>query len=155
MLFTLLYTAREGTNVANETVDLGYVVGPTGPKGDTGPQGAKGATGARGPQGATGPQGPKGDTGAAGSKGATGPAGPTGPTGATGPRGPQGPTGPTGPKGETGPTNLLAMYPVGSVFEVKTTLNSSLNPAQAFGGSWTLDTNTYQFSGIKRYWRTA
>lgn len=57
------------------TVDLGKVVGATGPqgiqgpKGDTGPQGVKGATGAQGPQGiqgvkgATGPQGPKGDTG--------------------------------------------------------------------------------------------
>lgn len=60
------------------TVDLGKVVGATGPqgpqgiqgpKGDTGPQGSKGATGSQGPQGvqgvkgATGPQGPKGDTG--------------------------------------------------------------------------------------------
>lgn len=44
-------------------IDLGSVVGPQGPKGDTGdtgPQGPKGDTGA------TGPEGPKGDTGAAG-----------------------------------------------------------------------------------------
>ena len=47
------------------TLDLGLVVGPQGPKGDTG---------------ATGPQGPKGDTGATGPKGATGAAGADGKT---------------------------------------------------------------------------
>lgn len=54
------------------TVDLGKVVGTTGPqgpqgiqgpKGDTGPQGFKGPTGSQGPKGDTGQQGPKGDTG--------------------------------------------------------------------------------------------
>ena len=44
-------------------IDLGSVVGPQGPKGDTGAQGPKGDTGA---------QGPKGDTGAAGPAGADG-----------------------------------------------------------------------------------
>lgn len=56
--------------MAVQVVDLGSVIGPQGPKGDTGepgPQGPKGDTGA------TGPQGPKGDTGA------TGPQGPAGP----------------------------------------------------------------------------
>ena len=40
-------------------VDLGSVVGPQGPKGDTG---AKGETGPKGDPGATGPQGPRGIT---------------------------------------------------------------------------------------------
>ncbi len=46
-------------------VDLGNVIGPTGPKGDTG------ATGPKGDTGATGPTGPKGDTGATGPRGIT------------------------------------------------------------------------------------
>lgn len=56
------------------TLDLGNVIGPQGPKGDTG---------AQGPAGATGPQGPKGDTGPQGAAGAKGA------TGATGTRGSQ------------------------------------------------------------------
>lgn len=77
--------------MATKVVDLGNVMGPQGPKGDTGatgPQGPKGDTGATGPQGPmgyTGAQGPKGDAGAAG------PQGPKGDTGATGPQGPAGP----------------------------------------------------------------
>ena len=67
--------------------NLGKVVGPQGPKGDTG------ATGPQGPTGATGPQGVQG------AKGDTGPQGPKGDTGATGP---QGPAGAQGVKGETG-----------------------------------------------------
>lgn len=47
----------EGENMAK--VDLGSVVGPQGPKGDTG---ATGATGPKGDTGATGPQGPRGIT---------------------------------------------------------------------------------------------
>ena len=49
-----------------QELDLGSVIGPQGPKGETGPQGPKGATGAtgpQGPQGETGPQGPKGEDG--------------------------------------------------------------------------------------------
>lgn len=46
--------------MATRIVDLGLVVGPQGPKGDTGPQGPKGDTGAQGPKGDPGPQGPKG-----------------------------------------------------------------------------------------------
>lgn len=38
-------------------LDLGSVIGPQGPKGDTG------ATGPQGPTGTTGATGPKGDTG--------------------------------------------------------------------------------------------
>jgi len=62
----------------NSTVDLGKVVGDTGPTGATGPQGPQGPTG---PQGATGAQGPKGDTG---ETGATGPKGDKGDTGEPG-----------------------------------------------------------------------
>ncbi len=51
------------------TLDLGRVVGPQGPKGDTG---ATGPQGPKGDTGAVGPQGPKGDTGATGPKGAAG-----------------------------------------------------------------------------------
>lgn len=46
-------------------INLGKVVGDTGPQGPTGPAGEKGATGA------TGPAGPKGDPGANGKDGIT------------------------------------------------------------------------------------
>ena len=91
--------------MAVQEIDLGNVMGPQGPKGETGatgPQGPRGATGAQGPQGEkgeTGPQGPQGiqgETGPQGPKGATGETGPQGPKGDTGPEGPQGPQGPTG-----------------------------------------------------------
>ena len=47
-------------------VDLGSVVGPQGPAGDTGPQGPAGNTGPRGPQGPAGDTGPRGPQGPAG-----------------------------------------------------------------------------------------
>lgn len=81
----LIAEYMEGENMAK--VDLGNVVGPQGPKGDTGAQGPIGKTGPKGDQGPigeTGPQGPKGSTG------------PQGPIGETGPRGPQGPAGTNG-----------------------------------------------------------
>lgn len=93
--------------MAVQEIDLGNVMGPQGPKGDTGatgPQGPKGATGA------TGPQGPKGDTGPQGPQGIqgeTGPQGPKGATGATGAQGPKGDTGPAGPQGPQGPTGKV------------------------------------------------
>lgn len=59
----ILYAYYRKDDSTMSKVDLGNVIGPTGPKGD------KGATGD------TGPQGPKGDKGE---------------TGATGPQGPQG-----------------------------------------------------------------
>ena len=88
------YKKEDGTMAK---VNLGSVVGPAGPKGDTGLAGPKGD---RGPQGATGPQGERG------------------PQGATGPQGERGPQGATGPKGDPGisPTfsieggNLYADY---------------------------------------------
>lgn len=106
-------------------LDLGLVIGDTGPMGPTGPTGDIGLTatfhinkagelvatydegdiGVSGPPGPPGLKGDTGDTGPAGppgSQGSTGPAGPTGPTGSTGPIGPTGPTGPTGPAGPAG-----------------------------------------------------
>jgi len=115
-------------------VDVGPILGPTGPTGGigpTGPTGQIGPTGPTGEQGTTGPTGatgdpstvpgPTGPTGPAGDVGNFGPTGPTGATGDTGPTGPTGatgdastvpgPTGPTGPQGDastvagpTGPT---------------------------------------------------
>ena len=118
--------------MAVTTVDLGSVIGPQGPQGETGPQGQKGDTGATGPQGQkgdTGATGPKGDTGAAAGFGTptcsttTGNAGTnasvsvsasgpntakvfnfkfTIPRGNTGAQGPKGDTGATGPQGPKG-----------------------------------------------------
>lgn len=93
------YYYNEEGNMAK--VNLGRVVGPQGPKGETG------ATGPQGPKGATGPQGPQGV------KGDTGERGPQGIKGDTGERGPQGPQGkqgisPTFEIDENG--NLLADY---------------------------------------------
>lgn len=52
-------------------------------------------------------------------------------------------------------TMVNTLYPVGTVFECKTSV-ADLNPATLFSGTtWTLDTTTYQFEGIKRYWRKA
>ena len=90
----LVFTLTDGS-----TVDLGSVVGPQGPRGETGAEGPKGETGAQGPKGDTGAQGPKGDTGAQGPKGETGAQGPKGETGA---QGPKGETGAQGEKGDTG-----------------------------------------------------
>lgn len=119
----LIFTLTDGSEL-----DLGSVIGPQGPKGETGAQGKKGDTGA---------QGPKGDTGAAGAsitkiekksqsgqtatytitlsdgktfdfdvdtvKGETGAQGPKGDTGDTGPQGPKGDTGDAGGAGPQGP----------------------------------------------------
>ena len=116
----LVFTLTDGS-----TADLGSVIGPQGPKGETGPAG---------PQGQTGPAGAQGETGEAGAsitsitkksqsgttatytialsdgktfdfnvetvKGEKGDKGDKGETGATGP---QGETGERGPQGETGP----------------------------------------------------
>lgn len=80
----LIAEYMEGENMAK--VDLGNVVGPQGPKGDTGAQGPIGKTGPKGDQGPigeTGPQGPKGSTGPQGPIGNTGPHGPAGTNGIT------------------------------------------------------------------------
>ena len=116
----LIFTLTDGS-----VIDLGSVMGPQGPRGETGPAG---------PQGQTGPAGAQGETGAAGAsitsitkksqsgttatytialsdgktfdfnvetvKGEKGEKGDKGDTGATGPKGE---TGERGPQGETGP----------------------------------------------------
>ena len=53
----LIFTLTDGS-----TIDLGSVMGPQGPKGETGPAG---------PQGQTGPAGAQGETGEAGADGVT------------------------------------------------------------------------------------
>lgn len=94
-------------------VNVGKIVGPTGPTGSTGPSGSAGPTGPTGstgiqgitgPTGSAGPTGPTGSAGPTGSVGGAGPTGPTGSTGALGPTGSAGPAGPTGSAGPTGPT---------------------------------------------------
>ena len=106
-----------------EWIELGRVVGDTGPKGDTGdaftyedftpeqlaelkgetgdtgPAGPKGDTGDKGDTGAKGDKGDTGETGASGEKGEQGLKGDTGDTGATGATGPAGATGDTGATG--------------------------------------------------------
>ena len=57
----IAYINEGGNEMAR--VDLGQVVGATGPTGPQGPKGDTGATGPQGPTGATGPQGPKGADG--------------------------------------------------------------------------------------------
>ncbi len=89
-------------------IDLGQIMGPQGPQGETGPVGPAGPAGERGPAGAVGPQGPQGERGpqglqgVKGDTGATGPQGLKGDTGATGPQGPKGDTGPQGATGSPG-----------------------------------------------------
>ena len=95
----LVFTLTDGS-----VIDLGSVMGPQGPKGETGATGPQGQTGPQGAKGDTGAQGPKGETGAQGPKGDTGPQGEQGPKGETGAQGPQGQTGPQGEKGDTGAT---------------------------------------------------
>ena len=116
----LIFTLTDGS-----VIDLGSVMGPQGPRGETGPAG---------PQGQTGPAGAQGETGEAGASitsitkksqsGTTatytmklsdgkefdfdvetvkGEKGDTGAKGETGAQGPKGETGSQGPKGETGP----------------------------------------------------
>ena len=83
--------------------DVGPLMGPAGPQGETGPAGPQGQTGPEGPQGETGPQGPQGPKGEQGPQGIPGPQGETGPQGLQGPKGEQGSQGAPGPQGETGP----------------------------------------------------
>lgn len=78
----LIAEYMEGDKMAK--VDLGNVVGPQGPKGDTGAQGPIGKTGPQGPIGETGPRGPIGETGPKGDQGPKGNTGPQGPAGING-----------------------------------------------------------------------
>ena len=99
-----------------QTIDLGSVIGPQGPKGETG------ATGA------IGPQGPKGDTGA------TGPQGPAGAKGATGDAGPQGAAGAKGADGATwlfGTTAPTTQGKTGDFFLNTANYDITANPREA------------------------
>ena len=156
----LVFTLTDGS-----TVDLGSVVGPQGPRGETGAEGPKGETGAQGPKGDTGAQGPKGEagergpkgeTGAQGPKGDTGEQGPKGETGAQGPkgetgeRGPKGETGAQGPKGDTGAGFLVkGYYATASVLEASVQ-NPMAGDAYGVGASEPYD--IYIFDGATESW---
>lgn len=156
----LVFTLTDGS-----TVDLGSVVGPqgprgetgaVGPKGETGAQGPKGDTGAQGPKGEAGERGPKGETGAQGPKGDTGEQGPKGETGAQGPkgetgeRGPKGETGAQGPKGDTGAGFLVkGYYATASVLEASVQ-NPMAGDAYGVGASEPYD--IYIFDGVTESW---
>ncbi len=156
----LVFTLTDGS-----VMDLGAVVGPQGPQGETGARGEKGDTGAQGPKGETGAQGPKGETGARGETGATGPQGPKGETGAQGPqgetgergpkgdpgeRGPKGETGAQGPQGETGAGFLVRGY-----YETVSALEASVQtPAagDAYGVGASEPYDIYIFDGVTESW---
>ena len=156
----LVFTLTDGS-----TVDLGSVVGPQGPRGETGAEGPKGETGAQGPKGDTGAQGPKGEagergpkgeTGVQGPKGDTGEQGPKGETGAQGPkgetgeRGPKGETGAQGPKGDTGAGFLVkGYYATASVLEASVQ-NPMAGDAYGVGASEPYD--IYIFDGVTESW---
>ncbi len=97
-----------------QELDLGSVIGPQGPKGDTGPQGPKGDPGEQGPKGETGERGPMGPAGQQGEKGATGAQGPVGKTGQQGPAGTRGSMWYTG-TGITGTNTTGAVFPSSGV----------------------------------------
>ena len=156
----LILTLTDG-----QTVDLGKVVG------DTGPQGPKGDTGATGPRGPAGAQGVKGDTGAQGPKGDTGPAGEKGEKGDAftyadftvaqlaalkgekGDKGAQGEQGPAGPKGDTGAPG--DSYTVKGLYATLAALQAA-HPTGSAGDAWfvgTADSNTvYQWDVDKAAW---
>jgi hypothetical protein len=81
-------------------IDVGRIVGPSGPQGEAGPQGPVGAQGLQGDTGPVGGPGPQGDQGPQGLQGLQGPGGAQGPAGAQGVIGPQGDQGPPGLDGE-------------------------------------------------------
>ena len=156
----LVFTLTDGS-----TVDLGSVVGPQGPRGETGAEGPKGETGAQGPKGDTGAQGPKGEAGERGPKGETGAQGPKGDTGAQGPkgdtgaqgpkgdpgeRGPKGETGVQGPKGETGAGFLVKGY-----YETASALEASVQTpmaGDAYGVGTSEPYDIYIFDGVTESW---
>lgn len=156
----LVFTLTDGS-----VMDLGAVVGPQGPKGETGARGEKGETGEQGPKGDTGAQGPKGETGARGEKGETGAQGPKGDTGAQGPkgetgergpkgdpgeRGPKGETGAQGPQGETGAGFLVKGY-----YETASVLETSVQgpmAGDAYGVGTSEPYDIYIFDGVTENW---
>lgn len=121
----LIFTLTDG-----KELDMGSVMGPKGPKGDTGAKGEKGDRGEKGDTGATGAKGETGATGATGPQGITptigenenwylgsadtgkpsrgrqGEKGNQGDKGEKGDKGETGETGATGPEGPRGPQGL-------------------------------------------------
>ena len=162
----LIFTLTDGS-----VIDLGSVMGPQGPKGETGPAGpqgqtgpkgakgdtgATGATGAEGPKGATGDTGPKGEPGEKGEKGEkgdTGAQGPKGDPGEAGPQGktgPQGPAGPQGPKGDTGSGFVVKGY-YGSVSALQASVkNPEVGDAYGVGAAAPYD--IYIYDGVTKAW---
>ena len=129
----LVFTLTDGS-----VMDLGAVMGPQGPKGETG---------ARGEKGETGPQGPKGDTGAQGPQGETGERGPKGDPGE---RGPKGETGAQGPKGETGAGFLVRGY-----YASASALEASVQEpmaGDAYGVGVSEPYDIYIFDGVTESW---
>ena len=172
----LVFTLTDGS-----TADLGSVIGPQGPKGETGPAG---------PQGQTGPAGAQGETGEAGAsitsitkksqsgttatytialsdgktfdfnvetvKGEKGDTGAQGPKGDPGETGPQGQTGPQGPAGPTGPkgdagTGFTVKGYYGSVSALQTSVQ---DPAagDAYGVGATAPYDIYIYDGVTNAW---
>ena len=138
----LVFTLTDGS-----VMDLGAVMGPQGPKGETGARGEKGETGEQGPKGETGVQGPKGETGARGEKGETGERGPKGDPGE---RGPKGETGAQGPKGETGAGFLVRGY-----YASASALEASVQEpmaGDAYGVGVSEPYDIYIFDGVTESW---
>ena len=159
----LVFTLTDGS-----VIDLGSVMGPQGPKGETGPAGPQGqtgpqgekgdtgATGAEGPKGATGDTGPKGEPGEKGEKGdkgdtgAQGPKGDPGETGPQGQTGPQGPAGQQGPKGDTGSGFVVKGY-YGSVSALQASVkNPEVGDAYGVGAAAPYD--IYIYDGVTGAW---
>ena len=160
------------SDLNQEWVDSGPIIGPTGPTGSTGPSGPTGADSTvTGPTGSTGPSGgPTGPTGPTGSTGPTGPtgaestvAGPTGSTGATGPTGTTGQLGATGPTGPTGDDGIVvsATAPANTdlvwvdtnvaggygVFQPNSHIFYYV-PRSATSGVWTITLGSQPFGGV-------
>ena len=137
----LIFTLTDGS-----TIDLGSVMGPQGPKGETGPAGPQGQTGPAGAQGETGPKGDPGEKGDTGATGATGPKGDPGQTGPQGKTGQTGPEGPQGPKGDTGSGFVVKGY-YGSASALQSSVQ---NPAagDAYGVGAEAPYDIYIYDGV-------
>lgn len=145
----------------NIWINVGGIVGPTGPQGETGPsgisayqvavnngfngsitawvnsligpEGSKGDKGDQGETGETGIQGPKGDKGDTGLTGPKGDTGSKGDTGLTGPQGIKGDTGLTGAMGQQGDPGPQGPTGNDGFFYLKPGLPASKSAAGNFG----------------------
>lgn len=172
----LIFTLTDGS-----TIDLGSVIGPQGPKGETGPAGPQGQTGPAGAQGKTGEAGAsitsitkKSQSGTTatytialsdgktfdfnvetvkGEKGDTGAQGPKGDPGETGPQGQTGPQGPAGPTGPKGDagTGFTVKGYYGSVSALQASVE---NPevGDAYGVGAAAPYDIYIYDGVTNTW---